>query len=304
MPSQWDDLRSRGIYLQALDEEEGRKLYDNTTRVLVLVWMSAADLHAGNQPIILLCRGTTQKAGPNSHQASTNQSTNPIVGFNAIVLDERQLAEMSSGARAERKFETIWSGQPVEVYDFEFPASRTNSSQVDGSVKPNYQYYLEVEHVVFPEDGIRSDQPEMVWTRESFAVANKRTDGKIERMRGYLVSPELEMAIKECFERTFSLDLNDARVLPVSSVDHARLGKRLSHHPLHDTFIGADAKSEPGAFYEKSRSGMLVADVDEPKAETPRQSQSLFKEPVERVLRVFTMPLAELRTLWRETARK
>ncbi|HYV39530.1 MAG TPA: hypothetical protein VE988_27825, partial [Gemmataceae bacterium] len=292
-----------GIYLQTLEEDEGVKLYDNTAHVLVLVWMSEADLRAGNQPTMLLCRGTTQKAGQNSQRRGTNQSLDPITGFDAIIMDERQLAAMSNGVRAERRLVTIWSGQPVEVYDFEFPTSRTNSSQVDGSVKPNYQYHLEVEHVVFPGGGSRPDQPGMVWERESFAVVNKPADARIERMPGYVVSPELEMAIKECFERELSLDLRAAKVLPVSSVDHAKIGKRLSHHPLHDTFIGANSKRSPTGFYEKSQSGTLIADVDEPMVEDARQIQAIFKDPVERVLRVFTMPLIALEALWRQTAR-
>jgi hypothetical protein len=219
-------------------------------------------------------------------------------------MDERQLAAMAAGARAARKLETIWSGQPVEVYDFEFPTSRTSSSQVDGSVKPIYQYHLEVEHVVFPEDGRQPGQPGMVWARESFAVLNKKADAKIERMPGYLVSPELEMAIKECLERELSIDLNTAKVLPVSSIDQARLGKRLSRHPLHDTFIGANAKRKPAGFYEKAQSGTLVADVDEPTVDNARQVQPMFIDPVERVLRVFTMPLIDLEALWRQTARE
>ncbi len=303
-PLQWGSLEKRGIYLQALEEDEGGKLYDNTAHVLVLVWMSEADLRAGSQPTMLLCRGTTQKAGPNSRQASTNPSPDPIIGFSAVVLDERQLAAMSNGVRAARRLETISTGQPVEVYDFEFPTSRTNASQVDGSVKPNYQYYLEVEHVVFPENGIRPEQPGMVWARESFAVLNKTADARIERMPGYLVSPEVEMAIKECFERELCLDLNAAKVLPISSVDHAKLGKRLSKHPLHDTFIGANEKRKPAGFYEKALPGTLVADLGEPAIEDARQVKSMFEEPVERVLRVFTMPLIDLETLWRQTARE
>ena len=303
-PSQWDGLRNRGIYLQALEEDEGGKLYDNTAHVLVLVWMSEADLRAGNQPTMLLCRGTTQKAGLNSQRRGTNQSLDPITGFDAIILDERQLAAVSNGGRAERRLVTIWSGQRVEVYDFEFPTSRTNSSQVDGSVKPNYQYHLEVEHVVFPGDGNRPDQPGMVWERESFAVVNKAADARIERMPGYLVSPELEMAIKECFETELSLDLNAAKVLPISSIDHAKLGKRLSHHPLHDTFIGANEKRKSAGFYEKAQSGTLVADVDEPTVEDAgRRQDSRYQAPVQRVLRVFTMPLDDLEAIWRQTAR-
>jgi hypothetical protein len=302
-PAQWAELKGKGIYLQALDEKEGARLYDNTSQVLVLVWLSEVDLQAGDQPIILQCRGTTQKAGPNSLQASTNQSTDPIVGFGAIIFDDRQLAAMKNGDREAVRRVSIWSGRPSEVFDFEFPASRSNASQVDEPVRPNYQYHLEVEHIVFPEDGGRPEDADMVWGRESFAVVNKPTDAPVKRAEGYLVTPEEEAAIKKCLVEQLFLNLETARVLPISSFDPMKVGKRLGRHPLHEAYWGPKAKLKHPDYYANLPPGTLIAIPDDLAAERSRERQPTLREPVKRVLRVFTMPLIELQASWKHTAR-
>jgi hypothetical protein len=205
---------------------------------------------------------------------------------------------MNGSQRGGRKLITIWSGRPVEVYDFEFPTSRTISSQVDGTIIPNYQFYVEVDHVIFPGDGICPERPEMVWERESFAVVNKKADVNVEDMPGYLVTPELEEAIKHCLESTLLLDLDRATVLPISSFDSLTAGKPLAPHPLHDTFIGAAEKRKRDEFYGKSQRGRLIADLDESRVDVASP-----KEPIPRVLRVFTARLNELEQIWQQAAR-
>ena len=45
-PSDWLTLQDAGIYMQALDEEEGRQVYDSN-EALLLVWNSRASLAGG-----------------------------------------------------------------------------------------------------------------------------------------------------------------------------------------------------------------------------------------------------------------
>ena len=165
-PLQWQSLVGRGIYMQIFEEDEGQPIWQAGDRILVLVWKSEADLRAGNQPILLRCRETTHKAGPDSRLRGTNQSTSPIAGFEAIIFDEDQLAAIGQSSKASRSSVTIWSNRAVEIYDFEFPTHRSDSSQIDGGTTPKYQFDLEVEHVVFPADGDRPDAPIMLWARE------------------------------------------------------------------------------------------------------------------------------------------
>src|SRR5262249_9169898 len=154
-------------------------LWQRSEHVLVLVWKSETDLQEGKQPIILQCRISANNAGPDSLRRGTNQSSAPIAGFHAVLLDEDQLAAMHQPGSATRSAVSIWSGRDVEVYDFEYPTSRTDSAQVDGSISPKYQYYFEVDHVVFPEDGERPEGVGKVWGRDSFAVAESKDSARI-----------------------------------------------------------------------------------------------------------------------------
>jgi hypothetical protein len=95
------------------------------------------------------------------------------------------------------------------------------------------------------------------------------------------------------------VDLNKARVLPYSDRD-AKVGKRVSYHPLHDTYIGRTLRSDPAEFYSKSRDGMLTPEIDPPEDLVEGSSRRLlFTQPIRRVQRVFTMPLENLFDHWR-----
>jgi hypothetical protein len=302
-PAQWETLHGRGIYFQALEEQEGQRVWQSGDGLLVLVWKSEADLRAGNQPIILRCRITTNKAGPQSQLQGTNLATAAVAGFQAVVFDEKQLAAMQSAPAASRSSVTIWSGRPVELYDFEFPTKRSDSSQVDGRVTPKYQFHLEVEHIVFPADEDRPEGAEFVWARDSFAVANSKDDAKVEEVLGYVVTPRLEQEIRSCLVETLLVDLERAKVLPVSEYDQAKVGKRVSGHPLHETFIGPEAIRARDDFYRKAGPELLTADLDAVLSqESSEDSNSVA--PVHRVERVFTMQFEKLRAAWAETARQ
>jgi len=143
---QWLSLKGRGIYMQALEETEGDSMWQSGDRIVVLVWKSKAELRAGCQPILLQCRETTHKAGPNSQRCGTNQSTAPVAGFDAIIFDEDQLLAMQQKPKTPRSSVMIWSGRPVEIFDFEFPTQRLDSAQVDAGVTPKYQFPMAWQH--------------------------------------------------------------------------------------------------------------------------------------------------------------
>jgi hypothetical protein len=303
-PSQWQELRGHGIYVQVLGERDGQRLWQDNNRVLVFVWESRKDLQAGRQPICLRCRITTNKAGPESRLHGTNQSTTPIAGFEAVIFDESELATTQQTRRGNRTSIRLWSGREVEFYDFEFPTPHRDSSHVDGTVVPKYQFHLEVEYVVFPADGIRPESPEMVWERESFAVAKSKKQTKYEQIPGYLVPQELNDEIRQCLAEILKVVPDQARVLPVSEFDHTKAGRRVSSHPLHETFMGRDTKERQSEFYARTQEQTLVADLDSLGGTTEDASAVLFIEEqhIGRVQRVLTLPLRKLEKMWREKA--
>jgi hypothetical protein len=302
-PSQWQALAGQGIYFQALEEEEGSPVWKSNDRVLLLVWKSQGDLVAGNQPMLLHCRVTTSKAGPNSRLQGTNQSTAPVAGFKAVLFDEAQLAATSQSKMGARSAVTIWSGRSAELFDFEFPTTKLDSSQVDGNMVPKYQFHLEVETVIFPAEAERPDDAQMVWTRESFAVAKSKDSARYEEVPGYEVPPDVQSKIMDCLTHVLLIEPDKARVLPVSEYDRAKVGKRVSAHSLHETFLGGRQASSRDEFYGKVEHGSLVADLDYPPDSAGAQGRgALFDERVSRVQRVFTTPLNQLEAAWRTAA--
>lgn len=302
-PIDWLALQDAGIYMQALAEEEGRQVYDSS-EALVLVWTSRSSLAAGDQPFILKCRRTSSVAGPSSELAGNNSSPSPMEGFRAIILDDARLAAMRQGSRAASSKVRIWSGRDAEVFDFEFPATRTQSLQVDGPVDPLYQIYLQTEAVVFPASDRAAPKARYAWERETFAVAKSKEAARFEESEGYFAPPEKKERILKFFQEVLHVPLEKARALPYSEAD-LKVGKRVSKHPLHDTYIGPESKSDRAKFYSKSAEGMLIPEIDEPApAQVTERQRELIEEPLPRVQRVFTMPINELCLLWSNTAER
>src|SRR5438552_352897 len=79
-----------------------------------------------------------------------------------------------------RSLVRLWSGRDVQVYDFEFPTQFVDSSQIDGPVRPRYQFHLEVERVVLPSTGSSAKLPDYLWSPESFSVAASRDAARFE----------------------------------------------------------------------------------------------------------------------------
>src|SRR5262249_40887725 len=184
-------------------------------------------------------------AGLNSALAGSNSAPSPMEGFKAIIFDSGQ-----SGGTAKLPTR-IWSGREVRVFDFEFPTTRTQSAQVDGAIEPLYQIYLQTDVVVFPADRRAPIEATYVWERETFAVAQSRSEAKFEESPGYFAPPDLQESITRFFHAVLQIEPNQAKVLPYSE-ERLTVGKRLSRHPLHETFIGKEARSTHEQFYSKS----------------------------------------------------
>jgi hypothetical protein len=302
----WLALEGRGIYLQVLDEEDGRRVWDSDNRLLVLVWNSNAELAAARQPVMLQCRITTSKAGQNSQLRGTNQSVAPVAGFEAVIWDDAELTAQQNSQRGRRPPVQLWSGREVQAYDFEFPTAHVDSSRVDGTVQAKYQFHLEIERVIMPTTGSFSKLPDYLWSPESFSVAASRDAARVEETPGYFVEPDLEREIMACLRDVLFVEPEEAKVLPYSNADRLKVGKRISTHPLHETFLGPEWKEKKlrDEYYQKSESGALVAELDS-KIEYG-QAITFYEVPnnLARLQRVFTTPMERLNETWREAAKK
>lgn len=98
------------------------------------------------------------------------------------------------------------------------------------------------------------------------------------------------------------VDPDEAKVLPYSDFDRLKVGKLVSRHPLHDTFIGPEWKDKQrrDEYYERSEPGALVAELDE---EIVQSSRGRNSDDEPRVQRVFTAKIGQLLEVWKETAR-
>jgi len=135
-------------------------------------------------------------------------------------------------------------------------------------------------------------------------VAKSKDDAKLERVEGYYVPHDVRVQILLYLTEDLLIDRNHAKIWPVSEYDRAKEGKRVSKHPLDDTFIGKDAEQRRDAFYDQAKRGALVAGLDEQRQiNTSIASQRKAKsQPVERVQKVFTMKLNQLEEEWRSFA--
>ena len=310
----WLDLAGRGIYLQVLDESEGKLVWDSNNRLRILVWNSEAALASAEQPVILECAITTSKAGIDSRLRGTNQSVAPVAGFEAVIWDDTELNAMRNSQRGQRSSIRLWSGRDVHVYDFEFPTPHTDSSQLDGPIRPKYQFHLEVEKVVLPASAAafreisNTKKPEYVWTPETFSVAASRESARIEESPGYFVEPERERMILEFMQETLLVQPEEAKVLPYSKADRMKVGKRISKHPLHETFLDSKWKQKPlrDDYYQRSKPGVLLAELDDASLARSLDHEDADEgdsDPIPRLQRVFTTPISKLTEIWQQTAK-
>lgn len=299
-PADWASLTGSSIYMQVLNEPEGKLVGSKyMEQLLVMVWKSESDLQAGRQPILLFCRVSSGIAGASSSVAGSNQARDPIQGFAAVIFDGDELSSRAEQQSEQRSRVSLWSGRNAEVYDFEFPTPHPGCEQVDRGIEPNHRYLLEVDSVVMPADGVIPPNAEMCWTADSLAMAKSKSSTKVEKSPGYYVDAETEQAMVHCLEETLLVDLEQAKVKPYSDVDRAKIGKRVSQHPLHETFLGSQL-TESGhrdAYYSGAKESAFIAELD------VADDDSLdLKDELKRLQRVFTSPVAELREGWRKQA--
>ena len=240
----------------------------------------------------------------------TNRSTAPVAGFEAVIFDEQQLAAMRESRSAARSSVAIWSNRPVEVYDFEFPTGRTDSSQVDAASRPSISSTLRSSGS-FSRRWRSAGFPRRPLDARIICGRKVKESAKCEAIPGYHVPPELEAEIMQCLTETLFVNPKKAKVLSASFFDQAKIGKRVSLHPLHETYIGPREKERRNDFYAGAEPGMLVAELDAAATaeDERRKSKRLIEEPepLERIQRVYTTPreqLQEIRAKVAEHARE
>ena len=123
--------------LQALEEEEGKKLWDSNDPILVLVWESDSALIAGDQPFILKSRRTASNAGPNSQVAGNNQADSPMEGFKAVILDELKLAGMQK-SQAPWTMERVTSDDGTRQNQLPLTAPHASPAAAPGAASHCY----------------------------------------------------------------------------------------------------------------------------------------------------------------------
>ncbi len=98
------------------------------------------------------------------------------------------------------------------------------------------------------------------------------------------------------YRRSLQRDLDRAKVKPYSDDDREKFGKRVSKHPLNDTYLGDQLKTRVHreAYYDIAGSSSFVADLD-------MGSEDMeTTKPLKRIQRVFTSPMAALLEKWRQ----
>lgn len=175
----WAELVGKGVYIQALREEEGNdELWKADGPVLMLVWpYPSAPLDAANgvrptpSPVILRGLLSTINSSQGSDRVGNNRSPQPLEGFAGMawsplhLATARQLeAQRGAGHYTDRllsraaypgdgfRFVELPTGTKLQMYDFRFtdhPSERTTRA-VDMGVEVKYQALFEVTEVVVP----------------------------------------------------------------------------------------------------------------------------------------------------------
>jgi hypothetical protein len=294
----WGSLQNSSIYLQILDETDGRLIFERSNnKLLLMVWESEVDLAAGRQPVILKGRISNFNAGANSSVGGSNRSMSPIAGFVGVVFDEEELKAKTQKRTSRRNPVSIRTGRDVSVYDFELPSLSQDCATIDSGIDPNYRFLLEVEAVVMPLERASEWQAEFVWSPDSFTVAKSRKDTRLEESPGYHVDVEREQAIYECMREELLVEPSDAKVLPYSQEPDLKRGKRIAKHPLHETYLGDQLSnvSARDAYYRGAKQERLSAELDS-------VDEANRDKPIDRLQRVYTAPAKDLLEEWRQIA--
>jgi hypothetical protein len=299
---EWD-LRGQSLYLQAFEEWDGDPVWSEPDKIVVMAWRSLSELQSARQPMLLLCRVTTGKAGQNSSRMGSNTSAEPIQGFKVYAWDpvqrERAKVDPSLGNLGMPLTTKLINRLQVSYFDLRFEPAGGESKKVDDGTTPRYQFHLEIDDVVLP--GHMLDQAagrkfRLAWTPETLAFSER---DRVPRLRspGYRVNREAEEAILRSFRDTFGLRIETGQskyVLPYSTSVDPRAGLRISRHALHSTYISAVPESEQSSFYASRKPGDLAPDSG-----MSTEGEQLYEPTLSRVLRLYGMPLERLQEDWR-----
>lgn len=274
-------LRAKqGIYLQCLEEGEGRLVREHLDRVLVLVWVDEAALKSGLAPVLLFCKVTTTRAGPDSWYVG--QEVSPLAGFDFAISDRGQAGRVRSGKPlGDRTTTRLWSGVELEHFDFEVPVAK-DTVAFDGKVistgkdlQPKYQHYLQVYEVAAPAwlsadegdepaegdeptEGDHSQVPRWHPGQLALVARAERREGPAAA-RHYAVDSETRARIEYELREVFHLDdadLSRAKMLPTDREPDLRSTLRLAKSQIHAGFVpeGQHAREhfyagvEPGTY--------------------------------------------------------
>lgn len=302
----FSDLADKGIYLRT--DNSGKAMYlAEHRRLIVMLWCSESDLEAGNQPILIRCRRSSDVPDVSADVKSTNTAPSPIEGFGAAIYG--------------RKAVTLWSGREARAFEFDFQTGSSSSQAFDSAIggrSPEYRFHLEVLNVVFPavdkpdfpllaehgeytwdeypveRDFDRKEFPD--WQPDSFAVAAAKKKFKFIGIDGYLVGPEDEEGIASCFKQFFGIDKGDAKVWPTSECDEEALGNFVTDHPLHETYLRSAEKQTIAEKVKKGAKAIIPLLPKEAFKADQGIEQSL--QAINRVEQGFVRQLDELFAQW------
>jgi hypothetical protein len=108
----------------------------------------------------------------------------------------------------------------------------------------------------------------------------------------------------ECLRNVLFVQPEHTKVLPFSSGDQLKVGKRISTHPLHEAFLGPQWQDRRlrDRYYAGSEEGALVADLDAPRTLIDTTGEEK-REELPRLQRVFTSPVKRLLQTWSNAAK-
>ena len=295
----WESLVGSTVYVQILEEEDGQLLWNARRDVYLWVWESVAAFGESKPQFILRCRITANNAGEKSQLQGRNEAPSPIEGFRSVVM-RHTVDQLRSGRTATPATYQTHSGRLACLYHFVHPTQSNRSEEYDRLAEPLYQYCLVVNLVAIPSDrvALASQWPRFVWRPETLAVASRPSMAPVMRSPGYRVTPEEESRMLACLG-SFGVDVEARGVFPYSEFDENLIGKRLSSHPLHETYLDLDDQAALRGVYARARKGALV-----PKATSRKEQQGFlfpgaeYPTPLKGIHKVYMNDAEALERLW------
>lgn len=278
--SSWASIKDSSIYAQIRRESpDGKLLWDNgSAGVVILVWGSQKELEQSEHPVLIFCHVSTFNATPASSVGSSNAANSPVEGFASVLCEPNVMVNVR--------------GMSVEHYKLDRAPVANTAQLIDGLNLPKYRFLLEVDEVVLPRRMADNGQDVGLpfWEPGDLAFAEKNRVHP-EKADGYLVDADRCNTIRNEFMKTFGLQLDRLKVLPVDKRS-PREGLRISRHNLHSTFVSDEDVRGADELYSARQVGDLVPEVslEHRDTEMPRI--------VPRTSRVFMQSVEILKKKW------